>query len=104
MSPQIVLLTVKDAAQGEKIAQAVLTRRLAACVNIVPGVQSHYWWEGKLQSGSEQLLFIKTSKEKLGALKVLIAEKHSYECPEIIAIKPDSVEAGYLGWWREQVS
>lgn len=103
MKPQIVMVTVKDAAEGKLIAQAVLTRRLAACVNLIPGVESHYWWDGKLETSNELLLLIKTSAENFSALSALIREKHSYECPEIVGLDTEMVETKYSAWWKEQI-
>jgi periplasmic divalent cation tolerance protein len=80
--------------EARVIAQAILERKLAACVNILPGVESHYWWQGKLESGQEVMLIIKSSAEQFDALAALVKEKHSYECPEIVAVAPARNRAG----------
>ncbi|HRZ87713.1 MAG TPA: divalent-cation tolerance protein CutA [bacterium] len=94
----VVYVTVSNRAEGEKIAKALLNRKLAACVNIVDGVQSHYWWQGKLEVGAESLLIIKTKKGILGALYTAVKENHSYSVPEIIAMPIVAGSEEYLKW------
>ena len=66
-------------------------------MNIVPGVESHYWWQGKREQGNEVLLLIKSSAEQFEALAELVRAHHSYECPEIVAIAPRRDGAGLSG-------
>lgn len=100
-TPRLVFVTASNAAEARVIAQAVLERKLAACVNILPGVESHYWWEGKLELGQEVMLIIKSSTEQFDALTALVKERHSYECPEIVAVAPDEIAPAYRKWWEE---
>ena len=83
------------------MARAILEQRFAACVNIVPGVESHYWWQGKIESAAEVMLMIKSSAEQFEALARLVKEKHSYECPEIVAVSPGEIAPAYRKWWEE---
>ena len=100
---QMVLTTTGSEAEARKIAQHLLEHRLAACVNIIPNVESIYRWQGKVESSREWLLVVKSTAEKFVALRDAIRELHSYELPECIAI---SIEAGsphYLQWLGESV-
>jgi periplasmic divalent cation tolerance protein len=105
MSPPlcVVLVTAPDADLARKLAGAILDARLAACVNIVPGLESHYWWEGKIDRSAELLLLIKTTKAKLKALQKLILEKHPYDTPEFVAIPASAVAEKYLAWVCDSV-
>lgn len=104
MTPVIVLVTAGSLDEARAIAQGVLEAKLAACANIVPGLESHYWWQGKLETAAEFLLLIKSSREQFDALSILVKQLHSYECPEIVALAPEAVEARYLKWWRDEVT
>jgi periplasmic divalent cation tolerance protein len=85
------------------LARAVLNAKLAACVNIVPGIESHYWWQGRLATGKEYLLLIKTTEEKTAAVIKLIRQAHSYDTPEIIFTRIVRGERRYLHWIRQSV-
>jgi periplasmic divalent cation tolerance protein len=100
-SPRLVLVTASSLEEARAIASAILEQRLAACVNILPGVESHYWWQGKLESAPEVMLLIKSSAEQFEALAALVKEKHSYECPEIVALSPEEIAPAYRKWWEE---
>ena len=99
----VVFVTVPDADVGRKLARAVLEARLAACVNIIPGLESHYWWQGKLDTSAEVLLLIKTTKPKLKALQKLVVVKHPYDTPEFVAIPASTVAEKYMTWVRDSV-
>src|SRR4051812_22337292 len=71
-SLHIILVTAPNVEVGRKLAAAILQSRVAACVNIVPGLESHYWWEGKIDQSNEVLLLIKTTKTKLKALEKVV--------------------------------
>ena len=87
---------------ADYIADAVLEARLAACVNIVPGVRSKYWWEGKLESDDESLLIIKTRAKLVENLITKIKTAHPYDVPEIIAFEIREGNADYLKWIAEE--
>ncbi len=101
-TPRIVLVTAASRAEARALAEAILVKRLAACVNIVPGVESHYWWDGKLDHAEECLLMIKSTAEQFEALSTLVREKHSYECPEIIDLAPEGISPAYRAWWETE--
>ena len=95
---RIVLTTIDSAAAARELAEALVLERLAACVNIIPEVLSVYKWEGRLEETSEFLLLIKTTDECLPALTDRIAELHSYDLPEIVALKVEQGLPDYLNW------
>lgn len=95
---QIVLNTCPDAATARTIATALVERGVAACVNIVPSVESVYQWQGRIEHGSELLLIIKTRAECYAALEQAIQTLHPYELPEIIAVPLATGLPAYLGW------
>lgn len=99
MSPTIVLVTASSIEEARKIADALLDAKLAACANIIPGLESHYWWQGKKETATEFLLLIKTSLGQFEAVSEMVKKYHSYECPEIVALAPEAVSPAYLQWW-----
>lgn len=102
MKPVIVLVTAGSLDEARAIAKGVLEAKLAMCANIIPGVESHYWWQGKLETAPEFLLLIKSTREQFDALSILVKQLHSYDCPEIVALSPEAVEANFLKWWVGQ--
>ncbi len=94
----LVLVTAPDLKTARTLARAALASRLAACVNLLPGIESHYWWQGKVESSSEVLLLLKTTRPKLAALKQLILARHPYDTPEFVALSLDSGSKRYLDW------
>ena len=97
----VTLCTVPDRESGERIARALVEERLAACVNLLPGVASFYRWEGKVEEASEALLVIKTAASRFEAVKARIKELHPSEVPEIIALPVTAGSANYLQWLEE---
>lgn len=105
MSERVVALsTVGSAEDAERIARALVERRLAACVNVVPGVRSVYRWKGEVCADEERLLVIKTRRERLDALREALLALHPYELPELVALSVESGHAPYLAWLDESVS
>ncbi len=102
MTPRMVLVTTGSVEEARLLARAILEKKLAACVNLLPGVESHYWWQGKLDSAQEVMLVIKSSAEQFDELAALVKEKHSYECPEIIALSPQEIAPAYREWWESE--
>jgi periplasmic divalent cation tolerance protein len=100
---QIVLSTAGSEDEARKIARQLIGRRLAACVNIVPRIESIYRWQDKVESSQEWLLLIKTSADRFASVRDAIRELHSYELPECIAIKVEDGSASYLQWIDESV-
>ena len=100
----LVLVTAPDSRTARALARAVLRERLAACVNLVPGLESHYWWRGKLELGKEFLLLIKTTRRRLAALEKRIIAEHPYDTPEFIVLPLTAGNARYLAWLRASAS
>ena len=94
----IVFVTCESREQAEKIAQSVVSDKLAACVNIVPGIRSCYVWEKKLTWSDEVLLLIKTTQTRFTQLEDQIKKLHSYELPEIISVTIEDASQKYLDW------
>ncbi len=95
---RIVLCTAGSEDEARKIARHLVEQRLAACVNIVPHIESIYRWQGKVESSAEWLLLIKTTAEKFSEVLDAIRQLHSYELPECISIDIDDGSAAYLEW------
>lgn len=99
----MVYVTVSSAAEGERIARALVEDRLAACVNRIAGVRSTYRWQGQLEQSDEELLLVKTSQERFAALARRVQELHSYEVPEVIAVPITAGNDSYLQWLHDQI-
>lgn len=97
----LVLSTVARHEDADRIARALVDRRLAACVNLVPGVRSIYRWKGGIESDDELLLVIKSTSDRLEALREAIVSLHPYEVPELIAVPIEFGHAPYLAWLEE---
>ncbi|MEW5975870.1 MAG: divalent-cation tolerance protein CutA [Acidobacteriota bacterium] len=99
----VVLVTCGNRGEAEAIAHGLVEARLAACVNIVPGITSYYWWENKLTEDQEILLLIKTSRSRYGELEKEILRLHSYGVPEVIAVPVVEGAHNYLNWIEESL-
>jgi periplasmic divalent cation tolerance protein len=99
----LVLVTAPDIKTARALAKAALEARLIACANLLPRVESHYWWEGKVESGAEVLLVLKTSSARFADLERLIVEKHPYDTPEFITVPVGYANARYLAWWKSSM-
>jgi periplasmic divalent cation tolerance protein len=100
---KIVLTTAGSLEEGRRIAQALVERRLAACVNIVPQIESIYRWQGKVESAREWLLIVKTTTDCYERVRAAISELHSYELPECICLSIEDGSSEYLAWIGESV-
>lgn len=98
---RIVLTTAGSAEEARKIAHALVERRLAACVNIIPQVESVYRWQGRVESAGEWLLLIKTQASSFERLRDAIKELHSYALPECVLLEISDGSRPYLDWVRE---
>jgi len=94
----IVLITAGSEEEAHKIAKLLVNEKKAACVNIVPEVDSLFWWKGKIDSARESLLLVKTKASLLPEVISLVKETHSYEVPEIIALPIMGGSEDYLKW------
>ena len=100
---RIVLSTAGSEDEARKIARHLVERRLAACVNIVPQIESVYRWEGKIESSQEWLLLIKTSADRFAEVRDAIRELHSYDVPECIAVNIEEGSPEYLQWLADSL-
>jgi periplasmic divalent cation tolerance protein len=94
----VVLSTTGTADEASRIAQALVERRLAACVNVVPGVRSTYRWQGAVTTDSEWLLVVKTRRDRFDEVRAAIRELHTYEVPEVVMLDIVDGDAAYLAW------
>ena len=94
----IVLVTAPDLKTARALAKSALTARLIACANLVPKIESHYRWQGKIESGAEVLLILKTQKSKLAALEKLVLTKHPYDTPEFLILPVSAGNKEFLDW------
>jgi periplasmic divalent cation tolerance protein len=102
MSAKLVYVTAPSRKEAEKIAETVVTERLAACANILDGVTSLFHWEGKLCRENEAVLILKTTEEKTDALTARIKELHSYECPCIVVLPIEGGNPAFLEWLHSE--
>ena len=93
-----VYTTYPSIVEAEQAGRALVERRLAACVNILPGMVSHYWWEGKVERGEEVVMIVKTRASLSQDIERTIKKMHSYTTPAVLVIALESVEQEYLGW------
>ena len=100
---KLVLTTAGSKEEAHKIARALVERRLAACVNIIPQIESVYRWQEKVEEAQEWLLLIKTSGAAFGRVRDSIKELHSYELPECISLAIEDGSAAYLKWIDDSV-
>jgi periplasmic divalent cation tolerance protein len=99
----VVLVTAPDLKTGRALARAALNARLIACANLIPRIESHYWWQGKIESGSEVLLVLKTTAARLAALEKLIRARHPYDTPEFVVLPIARGNKRYLDWVEQSV-
>jgi periplasmic divalent cation tolerance protein len=99
----VILITASTEEEARRIADGLLTQRKAACVNIVPGVTSVFWWQDKLDSEQESLLIVKTKASLLNEIVTLVKEIHSYDVPEVIALPIVGGNQDYLQWIGNEV-
>ena len=101
---RIVLTTASSREEAKRIAKALVEERLAACVNVVHGVESIYRWQRKVEEAAEVLLLIKTNVEKLEALETAVRRLHSYEVPEFLIFEVNGGSAAYLKWLDDSLT
>lgn len=97
----VVYVTVPNKEEGKKLAQSIIKEKLAGCVNQVPGIESTYWWNDKIETDSEELLIIKTRQSLLEALTAHVKANHPYEVPEVISLPITGGNYDYLKWLKE---
>jgi periplasmic divalent cation tolerance protein len=99
----VVFSTCGSAEEAERLARELLEAQLAACVNVIPQIQSFYHWQGKIEHSSEWLLVVKTSRELFDALRVKLESAHSYELPEVLAVPVIDGSPTYLAWLEAEL-
>lgn len=95
---QMIFCTCPDAATADHIAHALVTEKLAACVNVVPGIRSVYEWQGQIETAQEHLLVIKSHRDRFAAIESMLKNLHPYQLPEIIAVSIENGSVDYLKW------
>lgn len=95
---RVVLTTAADAEQARRLGRQLVEERLAACATLLPGAESIYRWQGRIESSAETVLLLKTDPEHLAALAARLHELHSYETPEFLVLPIDSGSPAYLNW------
>jgi len=93
-----VYTTYPSIVEAERAGQALVRRRLAACVNILPGMVSFYWWQGKIDRGDEVVMIIKTRASLADPVRAAVKEMHSYTTPAILVLPIESVDPDYHAW------
>ncbi len=101
MSHIVVLVTTSSVEEAQRIGHAIVDERLAACANVLGGVGSRYWWQGRVEEASEALLILKTRQDRLTALTARVRELHTYTIPEVIALPIVGGNPDYLAWIDE---
>ena len=99
----VILVTVANRKEAVRIGQEMVHMKLAACANVIPGIQSIYRWKGKVVKAQEVLLILKSTKSRYHALEKAIKTMHAYEVPEIIALSLTEGFEAYIGWVRSEV-
>jgi periplasmic divalent cation tolerance protein len=95
---KIALVTAPDLKTARSLAKAALEKRLVACANLIPQIESHYWWQGKIEKGAEVLIVFKTTRTRISALEKLILAKHPYDTVEFVVLTIGSGSKKYLQW------
>ena len=102
VSALICFCTCPDAETAERIANALVDERLAACINILPGVRSVYRWQDEVECSDEVLMLVKTMRDHFERVKTRLLELHPYELPEVLAVDTDHAHPDYLAWVADQ--
>lgn len=100
----VAMVTAPDLETARKVARAALEQKLAACANLLPQIESHYWWQGKLEQAAEILILFKTTTEAKHALRDCVLANHPYETPEFVTLPIEFGSDAYLRWVRENVT
>lgn len=101
---RIVFVTAPNRKTARQLARCALEARLAACANLIPNLESHYWWQGKIESAPEVLIIFKTTAKNLPKLEKLILVKHPYDTPEFVALPLTGGSQRYLDWLSASIS
>lgn len=99
----VVLVTAPDLKVARKLARIILESRLAACANLLPKIESRYWWQGRLETSAEIQMILKTTHARLKELEKCVVKNHPYDTPEFIVLPDVSGNKRYLSWIKESV-
>jgi periplasmic divalent cation tolerance protein len=94
----LVYTTWPTIVEAERAGRAIVEKRLAACVNILPGMISHYWWEGKIERAEEAVMIVKTRAALAEAVRAAVKDNHPYQVPAIMVLPVESMDAAYHAW------
>ena len=94
----LVYTTYPSIVEAERAGRAIVEQRLAACVNILPGIVSHYWWQGKIERGEEAVMMLKTRAALGAAVGAAVRATHPYETPAILTVPVEGGDPGYIDW------
>ncbi len=100
----LVLITAPDRKTARKLIQVALTDKLIACANIIPKIESHYWWQSKIEFSAELLLICKTTRNRLVALEKAVLANHPYDTPEFVVLPLSGGNQKYLAWLTQSVT
>ena len=100
----VVFTTVENEKEANELAAKIVDQKLAACVQVLPPMTSYFFWKGRTEKAAEHLLLIKTLEENFDALSAFINSEHSYDVPEIVAVKAERVSEAYLDWMKETLT
>jgi periplasmic divalent cation tolerance protein len=99
----LVCVTAPDLKVARRLARAALQARLIACANLVPAIESHYWWQDVLETAAEVLIIMKTTRSRLASLEKFILSRHPYDTPEFLVVPLKAGNARYLKWIGDSV-
>ena len=102
MAASLVYVTAPSLAEAESLARLVVEARLAACANILPGMRSLYWWQGRLEQAEEVVLILKTTDRLVPALTEALTKAHSYDCPCVVALPITAGNPAFLQWIMDE--
>ena len=94
----LVYTTYPSIVEAERAGRAIVEKRLAACVNILPGMVSHYWWQGAIERAEEVVMIFKTRASLAENVRAAVKETHSYDTPAIMVVPVEQVDADYHAW------
>ena len=103
MKSYVVLITTPNRRVSEKLSKGLVGKKLAACVNLIPGVHSRYWWKGRIETAREELLLVKTRQNRLAALTLWVKQNHPYSLCEVVALPIAGGNKAYLDWIGKSV-
>lgn len=100
----IISVTSPSIQHARNLAKKILRAKLAACIQLIPSVESHYWWNHKIETSKEVLLLIKTDRKKLPFLEKFVVQNHPYEVPEILEVSAERGSKPYVQWLKKSLS